>query len=69
MDDWDQETLEKVIESKNAEYQQNKPTDIVCTILKLLFAHFISVSHYLTCHFQFPAYYERIRNHTHILVW
>ncbi|KAM0852154.1 hypothetical protein ACQ4PT_051933 [Festuca glaucescens] len=30
MDDWDQETLEKVIQSKNAEYQQNKPTDIVC---------------------------------------
>ena len=30
MDDWDQETLEKVIASKNAEYQQNKPTDIVC---------------------------------------
>lgn len=30
MDDWDQETLEKVIASKTAEYQQNKPTDIVC---------------------------------------
>lgn len=30
MDDWDQETLEKVIASKNADYQQNKPTDIVC---------------------------------------
>ncbi|KAJ6407369.1 hypothetical protein OIU84_010807 [Salix udensis] len=30
MDDWDQETLEKVVESKGKEYQQNKPTDIVC---------------------------------------
>lgn len=30
MEDWDQETLEKVVESKGKEYQQNKPTDIVC---------------------------------------
>ncbi|XP_062225290.1 zinc finger CCCH domain-containing protein 11-like isoform X2 [Phragmites australis] len=30
MEDWDQETLEKVVESKRTEYQQNKPTDIVC---------------------------------------
>ncbi|CAI0472456.1 unnamed protein product [Linum tenue] len=30
MDDWDQETLEKVVASKNSEYNQNKPTDIVC---------------------------------------
>ncbi|CAN6471013.1 unnamed protein product [Victoria cruziana] len=30
MEDWDQETLEKVVESKNKEYNQNKPTDIVC---------------------------------------
>ncbi|KAK8921645.1 Zinc finger CCCH domain-containing protein 21 [Platanthera zijinensis] len=30
MEDWDQETLEKVIQSKNAEYNQNKPTEIVC---------------------------------------
>ncbi|XP_050242818.1 zinc finger CCCH domain-containing protein 11-like [Quercus robur] len=30
MDDWDQETLEKVVESKKTEYKQNKPTDIVC---------------------------------------
>ncbi|CAN0881392.1 Zinc finger CCCH domain-containing protein 11 [Linum grandiflorum] len=30
MDDWDQETLEKVVASKNNEYNQNKPTDIVC---------------------------------------
>ncbi|XP_022767430.1 zinc finger CCCH domain-containing protein 11-like isoform X2 [Durio zibethinus] len=30
MEDWDQETLEKVVESKTKEYQQNKPTDIVC---------------------------------------
>ncbi|KAJ3669149.1 hypothetical protein LUZ60_011099 [Juncus effusus] len=30
MEDWDQETLEKVVESKNKEYNKNKPTDIVC---------------------------------------
>ncbi|XP_052176041.1 zinc finger CCCH domain-containing protein 11 isoform X2 [Diospyros lotus] len=30
MEDWDQETLEKVIASKNEEYNQNKPTEIVC---------------------------------------
>ncbi|KAM7262846.1 hypothetical protein ACFE04_000529 [Oxalis oulophora] len=30
MDEWDQETLEKVVESKNQEYANNKPTEIVC---------------------------------------
>ncbi|KAL1565965.1 zinc finger CCCH domain-containing protein 11-like [Salvia divinorum] len=30
MEDWDQETLEKVVASKNNEYNKNKPTDIVC---------------------------------------
>ncbi|XVF75476.1 hypothetical protein PTKIN_Ptkin13bG0191000 [Pterospermum kingtungense] len=30
MEDWDQETLEKVVESKKTEYNQNKPTEIVC---------------------------------------
>ncbi|KAH0465395.1 hypothetical protein IEQ34_005498 [Dendrobium chrysotoxum] len=30
MEDWDQETLEKVVESKKSEYNQNKPTEIVC---------------------------------------
>lgn len=29
MEDWDQETLEKVVESKSNEYNKNKPTDIV----------------------------------------
>ncbi|CAK9164766.1 unnamed protein product [Ilex paraguariensis] len=29
MEDWDQETLEKIVESKSNEYQKNKPTDIV----------------------------------------
>lgn len=29
MEDWDQETLEKVVESKRTEYNQNKPTEIV----------------------------------------
>lgn len=32
MEDWDQETLEKVVASKNKEYQQNKPTDIVSVL-------------------------------------
>ncbi|KAA8518813.1 hypothetical protein F0562_016413 [Nyssa sinensis] len=30
MEDWDQETLEKVVESKKKEYNQNRPTEIVC---------------------------------------
>ncbi|KAM7492122.1 hypothetical protein LguiA_035043 [Lonicera macranthoides] len=30
MEDWDQETLEKVVESKGKEYNGNKPTEIVC---------------------------------------
>ncbi|ERM95716.1 zinc finger CCCH domain-containing protein 11 [Amborella trichopoda] len=30
MEDWDQETLEQVVESKRTEYKQNKPTEIVC---------------------------------------
>ncbi|KAG9134532.1 hypothetical protein Leryth_000875 [Lithospermum erythrorhizon] len=30
MEDWDQEMLEKVVESKSKEYNKNKPTDIVC---------------------------------------
>lgn len=29
MEDWDQETLEKVIASKSNEYNKNKPTEIV----------------------------------------
>ncbi|GAV84189.1 hypothetical protein CFOL_v3_27633 [Cephalotus follicularis] len=33
MEDWDQETLEKVVESKNKEYGQNKPTDIRSKII------------------------------------
>ncbi|KAF5777945.1 putative transcription factor C3H family [Helianthus annuus] len=30
MEDWDLEMLEKVVASKGKEYNQNKPTDIVC---------------------------------------
>ncbi|KAK9756076.1 hypothetical protein RND81_01G071600 [Saponaria officinalis] len=30
MEDWDQEMLEKAIAEKSKEYQQNKPTEIVC---------------------------------------
>lgn len=30
MEEWDQETLEKVVASKSEEYNKNKPTDIVC---------------------------------------
>lgn len=32
MEDWDQENLEKVVESKKKEYNQNKPTEIVYTL-------------------------------------
>lgn len=32
MEDWDQETLEKVVESKKSDYNQNKATDIVCFV-------------------------------------
>jgi hypothetical protein len=40
MDDWDQEKLEKVVESKGMEYSNNKPTEIV----RLFFQFF-----YLLC--------------------
>lgn len=30
MEEWDQETLEKVVEAKGKEYNDNKPTEIVC---------------------------------------
>lgn len=35
MEDWDQATLEKVVESKKGEYNQNKPTEIVCLFFSL----------------------------------
>jgi len=30
MDEWDQETLEKVVAAKGNEFIHNKPTEIVC---------------------------------------
>lgn len=36
MEDWDQETLEKVVESKKQEYNPNKPTEIVCLLFSVL---------------------------------
>lgn len=49
MEDWDQATLEKVVESKKNEFNQNKQTDIVrfivdslgliCLIICLYFFH------------------------------
>jgi hypothetical protein len=36
MDEWDQETLEKVVAAKGNEFIHNKPTEIVC-IFSLLF--------------------------------
>lgn len=36
MEDWDLEMLEKVVESKGKEYNQNKPTDIVYFLNLLL---------------------------------
>lgn len=42
MEDWDQETLEKVVESKKKEYNQNKPTEIVrYPVLPNLHLHYI----------------------------
>jgi hypothetical protein len=37
MDNWDQETLEKVVESKKTEYKQNKPTDIVSFVCDVVY--------------------------------
>jgi hypothetical protein len=55
MEDWDQETLEKVVESKKTEYQQNKPTDIVRTTLSLFWnqsvIHSCQMMHPLLCSF------------------
>ena len=40
MEDWDQETLEKVVESKKKEYNQNKPTEIVSLLPSTIFQPF-----------------------------
>jgi len=37
MDDWDQEKLEKVVESKGMEYSNNKPTEIVRFFFQFFF--------------------------------
>jgi hypothetical protein len=42
MEDWDQETLEKVVESKGKEYQQNKPTDIVSFLSQKMESCFVN---------------------------
>lgn len=48
MDEWDQETLEKVVESKGKEYNQNKPTDIVCFHVPFsIFEHTSSICLYI----------------------
>lgn len=45
MEDWDQETLEKVVQSKSEEYNKNKPTDIVSILFsQLLFYSFMDCS-------------------------
>lgn len=48
MEEWDQETLEKVVESKKNEYQQNKPTDIVSYLQGSLY-NMLSSSQLHTC--------------------
>lgn len=45
MDDWDQETLEKVVQSKSKEYNKNKPTDIVSPLTMM---HFTSYFKYIS---------------------
>ena len=39
MEDWDQETLEKVVESKKNEYNHNKPTEIVSLLPSTIFSY------------------------------
>ncbi|GKA43646.1 zinc finger CCCH domain-containing protein 11-like protein [Tanacetum coccineum] len=41
MEDWDLETLAKVVESKGKEYNQNKPTDIVYFLSSSFVAHLV----------------------------
>ncbi|KAJ4825976.1 hypothetical protein Tsubulata_007744, partial [Turnera subulata] len=52
MDDWDQETLEKVVASKGKEYNQNKPTDIVSLPRELMccLASITHVLHFVVVH-------------------
>lgn len=40
MEDWDQETLEKVVASKSNEYNKNKPTDIVSLHYSIHYLYF-----------------------------
>lgn len=47
MEEWDQETLEKVVESKRKEYNMNKPTDIVSFFSKV--CNLCSSSQLSTC--------------------
>lgn len=47
MEEWDQETLEKVVESKRKEYNMNKPTDIVSCFSKV--CNLCSSSRLSTC--------------------
>lgn len=60
MEDWDQETLEKVVESKKMEYQQNKPTDIVCTTLSLFCSQYLILACHIPCHLlcHFACYFN-----------
>jgi hypothetical protein len=49
MDDWDQEKLEKVVESKGMEYSNNKPTEIVRFFFQFCFLLCVSCFSILKC--------------------
>jgi hypothetical protein len=50
MDDWDQEKLEKVVESKGMEYSNNKPTEIVRLFFQFCFLLCVSCFFYTEMH-------------------
>ncbi|CAH9099046.1 unnamed protein product [Cuscuta epithymum] len=57
MEDWDQETLEKVVASKSEEYNKNKPTDIVCkyfldAVEKKQYGWFWACPNGVNCHYR-----------------
>lgn len=60
MEDWDQETLEKVVESKGKEYNGNKPTEIVCIpiFFSLFYPYKVKLYTCNTNNFWFNPYFE-----------
>ncbi|KAL4554181.1 hypothetical protein LXL04_039702 [Taraxacum kok-saghyz] len=63
MEEWDQEMLEKVIESKGKEYNQNKPTDIVSW--QLLWQMQLYYCHYRVYVFEWTGTEKKIKRRGH----